>query len=201
MTEELGTVEGISRRDMLKRSAIVGGGAAMVWAAPSVTTFGARAFGSDGTPATAFSNFGAIIRDTSDSDKLYKIKGNQTGALPNFVWEAGDGMALGGCEDRVPNWGTSPALNGGTIGALFTVFNDGNSYRMTLPAEGPYQFVKLSSTAEGLTSAAASSLKQGQCCIAAVKISTKEVEWQGPFPNGSPQQPCSSHPQNLPPPT
>jgi hypothetical protein len=52
MTEELLSADGISRRDMLKRSAIVGGAGALVWAAPSVTTFGGRAFGStSGTPS------------------------------------------------------------------------------------------------------------------------------------------------------
>ena len=48
MTDELIPAEGISRRDMLKRSAVVGGASAMVWAAPSITTLGARAFGTEG---------------------------------------------------------------------------------------------------------------------------------------------------------
>ena len=39
---------GISRRDMLRKSAVVGGAGALMWAAPSITTYGARAFA--GTP-------------------------------------------------------------------------------------------------------------------------------------------------------
>jgi hypothetical protein len=40
---------GISRREMLKRGTVVGGAAVTAWAAPSVTTFGARAFAAEGT--------------------------------------------------------------------------------------------------------------------------------------------------------
>lgn len=51
MTEDLGAVEGISRRDMLKKSAIVGGAGALAWAAPSITRYGGAAFGdTTGTP-------------------------------------------------------------------------------------------------------------------------------------------------------
>lgn len=45
-----GTAAGISRRDMLKRSAVVGGAGALMWAAPSITKFGSAAFGTEGTP-------------------------------------------------------------------------------------------------------------------------------------------------------
>ena len=41
---------GISRRDMLRKSAVVGGAGALMWAAPSITKFGGAAFGeTDGT--------------------------------------------------------------------------------------------------------------------------------------------------------
>ena len=43
-----GGAAGISRRDMLRKSAVVGGAGALMWAAPSITTYGARAFA--GTP-------------------------------------------------------------------------------------------------------------------------------------------------------
>jgi hypothetical protein len=64
MTDRLFSAEDISRREMLRRSAIVGGASAMVWAAPSISSFGARAFGSQGTPRSDFSNFLALIQCT-----------------------------------------------------------------------------------------------------------------------------------------
>jgi hypothetical protein len=61
MTDELLPVEGISRRDLLKRTAIVGGASALVWAAPSITTLGNRAFGATGTPPPDGWSFAAFI--------------------------------------------------------------------------------------------------------------------------------------------
>jgi hypothetical protein len=40
---------GLSRRELIKRGAVVGGAGALAWAAPSVTTFGAQAFAAEGT--------------------------------------------------------------------------------------------------------------------------------------------------------
>jgi hypothetical protein len=189
MTDQLPPLEGISRRDLLKRSAIVGGASAMVWAAPSITSLGARAFGSNGTPASDFSNFGAVIERLSDN-KLLKIKADQVGDLPEFAWSVPGN--LGGCEAFVPDWGTAEGVNGGTLGVTFV--QSGSNYVMTLPTG--YKFVPLpGESTSGMVEAAASSLKQGQCCIAAVKNSDQQVTWVGPFPNGSPEQPCDSHPQ------
>jgi hypothetical protein len=187
--DDLTESTGISRREMLRRSAVVGGAGALMWAAPSVTTFAPRAFGAEGTPASDFSNFGAVIRRTSDS-QLLRIKADQTGPLPTFEWK--DPGGLGGCEQYVPDWGGAQKANGGAIGATFT--QSGSNYVMTLPAG--YVFVPLPGKLGGVEAAAAS-LKQGQCCIAAIKNSDTQVTWVGPFPNGSPNQPCSSHPQNL----
>jgi hypothetical protein len=199
MGEELFEGEGISRREMLKRSAIVGGASAMVWAAPSVTTFAPRAFGANGTPASDFSNFGAVVLCTrpDGSTTYFKIKGEQEGDLPNFEWEVPGN--LGGCEEFVPDWDAATGVLGSDIGASFS--QSGSNYIMTLGgpvaaayADCTFTFVVVSNGVE----AAAASLKQGQCCIGAVANAAKtQVTWSGPFPNGSPNDPCSSHPQNL----
>jgi hypothetical protein len=188
MDEELIQTDGMSRRDMLKRSAIVGGAGAMVWAAPSLTTFAPRAFGSEGTPASDYSNFGAVIRRLEDQ-KLFKIKANQVGTLPDFEWEVPG--ELGGCEQFVPDWDNADGVLGSSIGATFV--QSGSNYIMTIP--NTYKFEPIGQL--GGVEAAAASLKQGQCCIAAVKNSDQQVTWVGPFPNGSPQEPCDGHPQNL----
>jgi hypothetical protein len=76
MTEEFLTAEGISRRDMLKRSAIVGGAGALVWAAPSVTRFGGSAFGdTNGTPVGKGLSYIALrysCTNTADGDPIYR---------------------------------------------------------------------------------------------------------------------------------
>ena len=75
MTDELLPVEGISRRDLLKRSAIVGGASAMVWVTPSISSLGARAFGSEGSPQSDFSNFRVLIKCTKDNvDTIYRLQ-------------------------------------------------------------------------------------------------------------------------------
>jgi hypothetical protein len=81
MTDELIPAEGISRRDMLKRSAVVGGASAMVWAAPSLTTFSARALGSTGTELTGWS-YVAFIVVCGGQD--YRAKWNRDGTDAGF---------------------------------------------------------------------------------------------------------------------
>ena len=75
MTDELLPVEGISRRDLLKRSAIVGGAGAMVWAAPSLTTLAPRAFGADGTKIQGFSYAAAVVKcGAGDDSRWFRVK-------------------------------------------------------------------------------------------------------------------------------
>jgi hypothetical protein len=49
MADETTPPAGISRRDLLKRGAVVGGVGAVAWAAPTITTLGPRAFAATGT--------------------------------------------------------------------------------------------------------------------------------------------------------
>ena len=74
MTDELQPVEGISRRDLLKRSAIVGGASAMVWAAPSITTLGGRAFGAEGTKIEGFSYAAAVVQCGGVGGPSFRVK-------------------------------------------------------------------------------------------------------------------------------
>ena len=86
MTDELLPIEGISRRDLLKRSAIVGGASAMVWAAPSITTLGSRAFGANGTPLGGWSFVAFIVVCNGDQ---YRAKWNYNDGNPTFEQGAG----------------------------------------------------------------------------------------------------------------
>jgi hypothetical protein len=52
MTDET-TSAGMSRREVLRRGAIVGGAGAVAWAAPSITALGPRAFAQTGTPSAS----------------------------------------------------------------------------------------------------------------------------------------------------
>jgi hypothetical protein len=49
MADEQTPPAGISRRDLLRRGAVVGGVGAVAWAAPTITTLGPRAFAATGT--------------------------------------------------------------------------------------------------------------------------------------------------------
>jgi hypothetical protein len=82
MTDELLPLEGISRRDLLKRSAIVGGASALVWAAPSITTLGNRAFGATGSPPnTGWSNVAFVV---TCGGYDYRVKWNRDGKDAGF---------------------------------------------------------------------------------------------------------------------
>ena len=77
-----GGAAGISRRDMLRKSAVVGGAGALMWAAPSITKFGSAAFGeTEGTPVGKELSYVAIEYDCNppggdDNDLRGVIKFN-----------------------------------------------------------------------------------------------------------------------------
>ena len=117
MTDELLPVEGISRRDLLKRSAIVGGASAMVWAAPSITTLGSRAFGASGSPPGRGWSHVAFLVTCGLID--YKVKWNREGG-----YEADPDLAPQ-CDDTQfkAHWDAATGVGGATNegGTLFTV--------------------------------------------------------------------------------
>ena len=114
MTDELLPIEGISRRDLLKRSAIVGGASAMVWAAPSITTLGGRAFGANGTPLTA-SFVAFIVECPNDLKSPYRVKWNEsTDTLE-------DGRALPFCDPNSQFVKDYQAASSGGLNDKFTV--------------------------------------------------------------------------------
>ena len=84
---------GISRRDMLRKSAVVGGAGALMWAAPSITKYGSAAFGqTDGTPLGRDLSYIAVLYDCGGT--LYAAKfdfaeGDKCDADSTFVDPSG----------------------------------------------------------------------------------------------------------------
>lgn len=65
----------IDRRELLRRGAVVGGLGALAWAAPSVTTFGARAFAA-GTPFAGTVSWVIVwfVNDDAEAPKWHRVK-------------------------------------------------------------------------------------------------------------------------------
>jgi hypothetical protein len=183
MTDELVPAEGISRREMMKRSAIVGGASALVWAAPSVTTFAPRAFGANASPVSDFSNFGILLTCTNPEDPddvtTYAIQYEVDEG--GFV-EAGQGQGniLGGCAqgDFLTNWNSAtpappPDFSKGVLVSI------GTNIVITVPDDKPDCIFK--------ADAAVGALKQGDCCYyGTVTDGGKKITFTGPFDNQSP---------------
>jgi hypothetical protein len=92
MTDELLPAEGISRRDMLKRSAVVGGAGALVWAAPTVTRFGGAAFGSTaGTPMGKAISYIALAYTCDNGTTRYIKFDNFAGTKSNPTYSCTTG--------------------------------------------------------------------------------------------------------------
>jgi hypothetical protein len=197
MGEELFEGEGISRREMLKRSAIVGGASAMVWAAPSVTTFAPRAFGTEGTPVSDFSAFGALITCVRQTESgqvttTYRVKANQSGALPNITWEDPAGQNIGNCfnsEDLATfkalfQASTTVGIGGDKLGIIFEPW--GTGYKMTLPETSP-GYGDCEFTFYG---GAAAVIKQSNCCLPATTNGGKTIYFTGLEPNPNKEDVC-----------
>jgi hypothetical protein len=196
MGEELFEGDGISRREMLKRSAIVGGASAMVWAAPSVTTFAPRAFGTEGTPFSDFSAFGALITcvrmvDGQQVTTTYRVKANQSGALPNIVWEDPAGQNIGNCFNAPELASFKTAFQGATgidgelLGIVFEPW--GTGYRMVLPAMSPEPYGDCTFS---FVAGAAAVIKQSNCCLPATPNGGKVIYFTGLDPNPNKEDVC-----------
>ena len=69
--EVTGGVGGMDRRDFIRKGAIVGGMAGMVWAAPAISSIGRPAFA--GTPiGVGISNFAFLVRNETDATFKYE---------------------------------------------------------------------------------------------------------------------------------
>jgi hypothetical protein len=81
------TATGISRRDLLRKGAVVGGAGALMWAAPSITKFGGAAFGqTEGTPGGKGLSYIALRYSCDDGATFRYIK---------FDLEDGPGISEG----------------------------------------------------------------------------------------------------------
>lgn len=100
MSEELEPVEGVSRRNMLKKSALVGG--TMVWAAPVVQSFTAPAFGQDtaGTPVVDGQDISYIALLLNCGGSIYRVKFEESGG--SFLLECGVDFETGQCPEDLP---------------------------------------------------------------------------------------------------
>jgi hypothetical protein len=125
----------MDRREMLKRSAVVGGMGAMMWAAPTVTAFGPRAFGATGSPLSGFSYVAALVTCSGTVTGSYKVKYE----VDEGAWE-GDPGALPGCDGTYSAawkaaWDSATGVKGDAPPLNITVSQSGNLLTLTLNAE------------------------------------------------------------------
>ena len=89
--------EGISRRDLLRKGAVLGG--AVVWVTPAVQTLGmGRAFAQTASPVTAISYI--AITWTCPGGPTFFAKNDENGTL-NGKWDPSPG-SIPGCEGDLP---------------------------------------------------------------------------------------------------
>jgi hypothetical protein len=133
------TATGISRRDLLRKGAVVGGAGALMWAAPSITKFGGAAFGAEGTPPTGFSYAAAIVDCVGGPAEGYRIKYE----YDDRDWDDGPGTTTGGnalpaCDGVIDAtaWNAALPADGGDFGISIGGV-DGQTLVLTLPATSP----------------------------------------------------------------
>ena len=114
---------GISRRDMLRKSAVVGGAGALMWAAPSITKFsGAAAWGTEVGKGLSYI---ALQYECGEGIKFIKfdLDDAENGA-PVYTWQTGDNFKTPGCEEEFPQDRTSLGTYASNEGDLFGVSYD-----------------------------------------------------------------------------
>lgn len=112
--------QGISRRDLLKRGAALGG--AVVWATPVVQTLGmGRAFASTASPTGTAISYIAITW-SCDGGQTYNFSKNEANGSPNGTWEPSPGT-IPGCEGLLPGHDGATKVD---EPSEFTINYDGN---------------------------------------------------------------------------
>ena len=161
MSDDLSPTEvspqlGMSRRDLIRRGAILGG--TLVWAAPAVQTFARPAFGQDtnGTPLKGVSFVAAVV--VCDGE-YFRVKANLNQSTGQFIWECDPGpeqhVSPQCPEDTPANWtGAEPVAGGdptdgacsGALGISVTTTegSDGkiDTVTLCLPATSDCNFVE-----------------------------------------------------------
>lgn len=138
MTEEeqMHTGGGISRRDIMKRSAVVGG--AMVWATPLVQTMARPAFAQVGTPEFVNSSFVALVINCDDDDDIrVKWESNDEKDDGEFVDPGPDECPHTGsaaeCICEMEETWTNATKDSTGAGITFTISDDGSTVTFNLP--------------------------------------------------------------------
>lgn len=124
--------QGLERREFLQRSALVGGAAALAWAAPSVTSYGAKAFGSTVSPVPSqFSYLVAQLVCGQGADAVtYTVKWDQ-----NNGWQTGE-------TPFCPGYPDADKL-GSELGLTITnVPGDDDSLYICRPADSECEFTR-----------------------------------------------------------
>lgn len=107
--------EGITRRDLLRKGAVLGG--AVVWVTPVVQTVGmGRAFAANPSPTPCSPAISYIAMNVTCNGTQYFIKWEAPGS-----WEVDPGTAPG-CESMTP---TGAKVSGASLGFTVTVSPEG----------------------------------------------------------------------------
>ena len=118
--------QGITRRDLLKRGAALGG--AVVWATPVVQTLGmGRAFAQVPSPAPSDISYIAITW-TCDGGATWFFTKNEEDGTSDGSWEPDPG-SIPGCEGMLPGWDGATKTSGA---GFFSITYNGDCATITV---------------------------------------------------------------------
>lgn len=120
---------GMTRRDVMRRGAVIGG--TLMWAAPAVQTIAKPAFAA-GSEITGFSYFAATVQ-CSDG-VTYRVKYE----VDDAAWECPAGSSLPACEGMAPSgYDSAEPACGDQAPLNITISQSGNLVTFTLHATDP----------------------------------------------------------------
>ena len=133
LTTPVAPADGSSRRDFLRRSAIVGG--TLVWAAPTVQSVTPAAFAQTATKSPKDFSYLVLCIMCNGAECCVKFDLNDDGTVAEFT--AGGGFAIPGCDDKYSVGSTGkncasydPATNSGDF--TVTPINKAQTVQVTL---------------------------------------------------------------------
>lgn len=130
---------GLSRRDLMRRGALLAGAAA--WSTPVVRSLSQPAFAAEGTPDGKVSWVGFVLSPATGTGDTRRVKWEEGAG-----WEDEPGPTSeesgpsADCVAQISGWDAADPANGGDLGVQIQLFDDGDTVEATLPSGSDFVF-------------------------------------------------------------
>lgn len=130
---------GVSRREVMRRGALLAGAAA--WSTPVVRSLSQPAFAAEGTPEGKVSWVGFVLTPDGGGGEDKRVKWEEGSGWEDDPGPTSDESGpAADCVEGISGWDGAEPTNGGALGVNIELLDDGDTVEATLPAGSDHVF-------------------------------------------------------------